>query len=153
MRKLAHLVALAGLVSAANVTPSFAEEADSEVLTKSEAELAKILEGRVAGEPVKCLTNSQRRNLRIIDETAMVFRAGRTIYVNRTSAPRFLNDWDYPVFTVFGSSLCRMDRVEMRNRSSNFPGPVLTLGEFVPYTKIEAGSESYEPPLKEEFPQ
>lgn len=146
MKTILPLVAAAGLVSAIAVTPSFAEEpskqAEAEAVTEGEAELAKILEGRVAGEPVKCLTRAQRRNLRIVDETAMVFRSGRTFYVNRTNSPRFLNDWDYPVFSQFGSSLCRLDRVEMRSRSGNFPGPVLTLSDFIPYTKVETDEGS-----------
>ncbi|MFZ1743304.1 MAG: hypothetical protein WAT93_10640 [Pontixanthobacter sp.] len=136
MKKILPLVALAGLMSATAVTPSFAEDSNA----NGEAELAKLLEGRVAGDPVNCLSQAQRRNMEIVDDTAMVFRDGKTLYVNRTSSPQFLSDWDYPVFTMHGSSLCKLDWVEMRSRGSNFPGPNLTLEQFVPYTKLDVAA-------------
>lgn len=100
-----------------------------------EAELAKLLEGRTQGEPEKCLSETERRNMQIIDETAFVFRDGGTIYVNRPDNARFLDDFDVPVFRIFGSSLCRLDRVEMRSRASGIGGPVVILNEFIPYTR------------------
>ncbi len=112
------------------VTPALADE------TRGEAELAKMLEGRVAGEPVKCLNRSRSsESVRIVDGTAFVFRDGATLYVNRPDGARIL-DWnDLPVFRLFGSGLCARDRVELRDRSSLFPGPVILLGEFVPYRR------------------
>ncbi len=104
---------------------------------KGEAELAEILEGREAGEPVSCLTRTQRDRMQIVDRTALVFRDGRTIYVNRPTGVRLLDDFDVPVFRIFGSQLCRSDQFEMRSRAGSFAGPTLVLGEFVPYTKIE----------------
>lgn len=100
-----------------------------------EAELAELLEGRVAGEPVRCLRQSQRDGLQVIDSTALVFRDGRTLYVNRPRNAQFLDEWDVPVFRQFTSSLCELDQVEMRDRTSLMGGPVLVLDEFVPYTK------------------
>jgi len=109
--------------------PALAEEA------KGEAELTELLEGRVAGEPVKCLNGSRRNAAQIIDGTAFVFRDGATLYVNRPEGARILNWNDLPVFRLFSGSLCARDQVELRDRSSLFPGPVLLLGEFVPYRR------------------
>lgn len=100
-----------------------------------EAELAKLLEGRTKGEPEKCLSDSERRNMQIIDETAFVFRDGDTVYVNRPDNARFLDNFDVPVFRIFGSSLCRLDQVEMRSPTSRIGGPVVILNEFIPYTR------------------
>ncbi len=120
--------------------PVGAQDADNDTNAKGEAELAEILEGYEAGEPVKCLRRSQRDRLQIVDDTAFVFRDGRTIYVNRTKSPRHLDDFDVPVFRLFGSSLCRQDQVEMRSRDGHFAGPIVILSDFVPYTKVETES-------------
>ena len=49
---------------------------------QGEAKLAKLLDGRVAGAPVHCLSSSQRRDMQVVDKTALVFKYGDTIYVN-----------------------------------------------------------------------
>lgn len=131
--------ACAALATAAAL-PVLAQDKDKRVDEKGEAELAELLEGYEAGEPVKCLRSTQRDRLRVIDNTALVFRDGRTIYVNRTNAPRFLDEFDTPVFKLFGSSLCRLDQVEMRSDVSRLGGPIVTLADFVPYTKVETES-------------
>ena len=100
-----------------------------------EAELAELLEGRIAGEPVACLPGSGREALQVIDGTAFLFRQGDTLYVNRPSGVGTLNWSDLPVFHTFGSRLCERDRVELRDRSSLIPGPILLLGEFIPYRR------------------
>lgn len=114
--------------------PAIADEA-ADKPSAGELELAELLEGRVAGEPVRCLRLGQRDGLQVIDSTALVFRDGRTLYVNRPRNAQFLDEWDVPVFRQFTSSLCEMDQVEMRDRTSLIGGPVLILDEFVPYTK------------------
>jgi hypothetical protein len=48
-----------------------------------EAQLARALEGRVAGEPVDCIQLRNIRSSRIIDDTAILYDAGGTLYVNR----------------------------------------------------------------------
>ena len=102
---------------------------------KGEAKLAKILDGRVAGAPVHCLDSSQRRNMEVIDGTALVFKDGKTIYVNRPAGANFLSWSDVPVFKIWGSQLCDKDLVHLRDRSSGLPGATLSMGEFVPYTR------------------
>ncbi|MXP15478.1 hypothetical protein GRI44_12020 [Altererythrobacter confluentis] len=101
---------------------------------RGQAELAKLLEGRVAGEPVRCIGTSQRQNMQIIDRTAMVFGSGRTIYVNAPDGVQFLDRFDVPIFRIFGSQLCRMDRVELRDRAAGISGPQLLMSDFIPYT-------------------
>lgn len=105
-----------------------------------EAELAKMLEGYVAGEPVRCLARHRSDRMRVIDDTALVFRSGGTIYVNRTSAPEFIDDFDVPVFRSFGGDLCRLDRVEFVDRVGGIGGPVALLEDFIPYRKAKTAS-------------
>jgi hypothetical protein len=102
---------------------------------KGEAKLAKVLEGRVAGAPVQCLGTFQRDNMQVIDRTALVFRDGDTLYVNRPSGVNFLTWSDLPVFKVWGSQLCSKDLVHLHDRSTGMPGATMVMGEFVPYKR------------------
>jgi len=119
---------------------SITAQAKEKKVDQGEQELTELLEGYEAGEPVNCLNSSQRDRLRIIDRTALVFRDGKTLYVNRTASPRYIDDFDVPVFKPFGSRLCRSDQVEWVQRFSGIGGPVTLLKEFVPYTKVEKES-------------
>lgn len=105
-----------------------------------EAELSEMLEGRIAGEPERCLSDNQRRNIQIIDRTAFVFRDRDVIYVNRPNGARFLDDFDVPVFRLHGSQLCRLDQVELRDRSLSFGGPLVAMSDFIPY-RLEKDNE------------
>ncbi len=100
-----------------------------------EAELAQLIAGRVTAAAQRCLDDSKRRNMRIVEGTAFVFRDGDTIYVNRPENAGFLDDTDVPVFRLYGSQVCRLDQVEMRDRTSGIGGPVVILNDFIPYTR------------------
>ncbi len=113
-----------------------ADTAETPAPSKGEQELAELLEGYSAGEPVSCLRSNQRDRMQVIDDTALVFKNRGTIYVNRTSDPRFISDFDVPVFRIFGSNICRLDRVEFIDRYNGIGGPVVILEHFIPYTKI-----------------
>jgi hypothetical protein len=101
-----------------------------------EAELAKALEGRVAGKPVDCISIHNIRGTRIIDRTAIVYDTGRTIYVNRPSGARTLDKWDVMVNKPFGSQLCRIDNVNLIDSTTRMTSGFVLLNEFVPYTKV-----------------
>lgn len=127
--KLIPSILAASLLAAG--TPAAAQEKPA----RGEAELAQMLEGRTAGEPKRCLSDSERRNLRVIDGTALVFESGNTLYVNRPEGARFLDWSDLPVFKIWGSQLCEKDQVELRDSASLMRGPILFMGEFVPYRR------------------
>ena len=102
---------------------------------RAEAQLARMLEGRTAGEPVKCVSAFRSNDIRVIDNIGIVYDAGRTIYVARTTHPNQLDSWDVPVIERFGGQLCTNDIMRTVDRSSgHFTGP-LFLDDFVPYTK------------------
>lgn len=101
-----------------------------------EQRLARALEGRVAGEPVRCLSLHSIRSSQIIDGTAIVYDAGRTLYVNRPRAGRqSLDRWDIMVTKPFGSQLCGTDVVHLYDTTSRIQKGFVFLGEFVPYRK------------------
>ncbi|MET0180831.1 MAG: hypothetical protein ABW194_10180 [Novosphingobium sp.] len=113
--------------------------ADARQRLQPEAKLQKLLEGRVAGEPVDCIYTPAIRDTRIIDKTAIVYEAGSVLYVNRPeSGASSLDDDDILVTKLHSSQLCSIDVVQLRDRSSHFYRGFVGLGEFVPYRKVAA---------------
>jgi hypothetical protein len=102
-----------------------------------EAELAAELEGRVAGEPVNCISLHRIRSSRIIERTAIVYDAGDTIYVNRPANADTLDRFDTMVITPTASQLCRIDSVRLIDSGLRTTTGFLALGKFVPYKRIE----------------
>ena len=106
-------------------------------MTRGEEKLAKLLDGRVAGEPQSCIRTLGSRNLSQIDGTALTYRDGDTVWVNYTRNPDSIDDRDIMVIDRFsGSSLCRTDQVKLVDRVNGFLSGILLLDEFVPYKKI-----------------
>ncbi|MDQ8757520.1 hypothetical protein RCO27_14915 [Sphingosinicella sp. LHD-64] len=107
-----------------------------------EAELARAVQGRVAGEPVDCIDLNRVRSSRIIDDTAIVYDAGSVVYVNRPrSGAESLDRWDTMVTRLWGSSrLCSIDTVRLVDTSSRMMTGVVFLGEFVPYRRVQTGA-------------
>ena len=106
-----------------------------------EAELARAIQGRVAGEPVQCIDLHRIRNSRVITDTAIIYDAGSVVYVNRpANGADQLNQWDAMVTRTSTSQLCNVDTVTMIDRAShNFTG-VVFLGDFVPYRRVRTSS-------------
>jgi len=130
------LLALAS--AAAAFAPAQAKSPDP---ARGERELARTLEGRVAGEPVDCINLHQIRSSRIINRTAIVYDAGGTIYVNRPRAGlSSLRDWDVMVTRPFGTRLCRVDTVHMYSPGARMLGGIVFLGDFVPYKRVQRAS-------------
>lgn len=129
MRRLASMLAGAILLSAvpASAAPRLGPE----------AELAKAVEGRVAGEPVNCVNLRNIRSSRIIQGTAIVYDAGNTLYVNRPDAgARSLDHWDTLVTRTHSSQLCSIDVVHLYDTAADMNTGVVFLGKFVPYRKV-----------------
>lgn len=128
MRKLGIIVAGAVLLAAG--TAPAAPRLDPE------ARLARALEGRVAGEPVDCIQLRNIRSSQIIDDTAILYDAGGTIYVNRPRAGReSLDRWDTLVTRTHSSQLCSIDVVHLYDFGSRMQTGTVFLGEFVPYRR------------------
>lgn len=106
---------------------------------KGEAQLAQLVAGRVAGKPVSCINAHDYDNVEIIDHTALVYRDGSRLYVNRPTGGReFLDNDDVLVTRLYSSQLCRVDPVNLVDRYTRFPSGFVSLGDFVPYTKPQA---------------
>ena len=103
-----------------------------------EAKLEKLLDGRVAGEPQNCIPLASANSSQIIDKTAIVYRVGSTLWVNRPKGgAESLNDDDILVTKLTGSQLCSIDTVELHDRTSHMYSGFVSLGEFVPYRRAK----------------
>ena len=133
LKRLALATAALGLLAAPAVQAD-----DHAEMTRGEAKLAKLLEGRVAGEPERCINTFGSRSINQIDGTALTYKSGDTVWVNYTRNPERIDDHDIMVIRRFsGSTLCRTDQVRMVDRFSGMLTGVVFLDEFVPYTKVE----------------
>lgn len=130
--RIASTIAAAALMLTGVGTAALARQHDS-----PQVQLAKETEGRVPGKPVRCIDLQRIRNTRIINKTAIVYDAGRTIYVNHPrGGAQFLNEWDIMIEKPFGGQLCSPEIVHLRDTSSHIEKGWVSLGEFVPYTKV-----------------
>ena len=145
MNRLAARFAIASGAAAALAliasAPAAAEEEpakEAPEMTKGEKELAKLLEGRVAGEPQRCIRTLPNDRMRVIDETAYVYGSGNTIYVQRTRDPERIDDNDIVVTRRFNASqLCRLDTVTTVDRLGGFFTGVAFFEDFIPYTRVK----------------
>lgn len=104
------------------------------VTEKAQAELAQLLEGRVAGTPQDCIfMPSAGDSLRVLHGTALVFGRGKTIYVNYTQDPDSIDRSDTFVFRRTASRLCDTDSATT-SQTGTYTGNVM-LEEFIPYTR------------------
>ena len=131
-------IAFAAAAALAALTLPGAATADQKTYPKGEAELAKMLEGRVAGKPVKCLPSSTLGQSTVIDKTAIVYRSGSKLYVNRPrGGADQLSDDEILVTKIYGSQLCNIDKIDLVDRTSRMWSGFVVLGDFVPYTKVK----------------
>lgn len=126
---LASAAAVAIAATAAQASPA-------DCAAKGEEKLAKMIEGRVAGKPVRCLPMHQIRSSRIIDRTAIVYEVGNTLYVNRPRQGAVSLDRDDILVTRTSlNQLCNVDIVRLVDPTSHIESGFVSLGEFVPYKK------------------
>jgi hypothetical protein len=107
-----------------------------------EERLAKVIGDRVPGEPVSCLSHYQTRDLEVIDKTALVYKNGGTIYVNRPKNAEDVDEDDVLVTKLHGSQFCDLDIVQTYDRSGHFWNGFLSLGQFVPYRRVKTVAQA-----------
>ena len=144
----AAALAIAGASSlsaqaAARAQGDLEAEVSEEAPSPGEQKLAKLLEGRVAGRPVRCINNRPSQPMQTIDGVAYVYGSGNTIYVQRTRNPEEIRDRNILISDrVTGSQMCRTDLVRAVDQFSQFfMGPVF-FEDFVPYTRVKTAGMS-----------
>jgi len=125
--------------------PALAEEekpADETEMTEGEERLARMLEGRVAGEPQNCIRQLPSERMTIIDKTAYVYGRGKTIYVQRTQHPERIDRRDALVSQRFNATqICRQDVVTTIDPVLGFFTGAVFFDEFIPYTRVDEEDE------------
>ncbi len=125
-----------GLVAAAGALMLAGTAADARPRLTGEEQLAKLLNGRVAGKPVNCIRLSNVQSSSVIDKTAIVYGSGSTLYVQRPkSGAESLDSNDILITLLNTSQLCSIDTVQLRDRNGLFWRGFVALDQFVPYTR------------------
>ena len=107
---------------------------------RGEARLARILDGRMAGKPVDCIDLHSVDSTEVVDGTAIVYRDGGRVYVNRPEIGReTLDSGDILLTRTWSPRLCRVDTIHLLDRTSRFERGFVGLGPFVPYTRPKQG--------------
>lgn len=108
-------------------------------LTEKQTErLDRELAGKTAGKPVNCISDFNSTNMVRISDDILLYRvSGNLVYKNnlRSTCRGLARDNDIIVSEQFGGQKCRGDLLKLVDRTSGIPGPVCSLGEFVPYRK------------------
>jgi hypothetical protein len=101
------------------------------------ADLAKALEGRVAGKPQNCLSSPSSVNgPQIIDSSNILYRDGKRVWRNQLEGDcPSLDQYDILVVEMHGSQICRNDLFRPVDPGSRIPGAYCRFGQFTPYVK------------------
>lgn len=119
------------------------EASETQEMTKGEKRLAKLLEGRKAGEPVNCIRTLPTQRMQTIDRTAYVYGQGNTIYVQRTTDPEDIDSNDALVARRFNATqICRQDVMTTIDPFLGFFTGAVFFEKFVPYTRVEDDGEA-----------
>lgn len=113
-------------------------DTQSKAQMRADRDLAKALDGRVAGKPQDCISSMGTNGPQIIDQRTILYRQGGKVWRNDLpdSCPG-LDDDDLLVIELWGSQMCRNDRFHANDRLSRIPGTSCRLGSFTPYVKVK----------------
>ena len=104
---------------------------------RAEARLAQALAGKVAGPPVSCLPHYRSNDMEVIDGDTILFRDGRTTYVQNTNGNCYPNgnSVGYTLVTkqFGGPNMCRGDIAHVIHSSTRMFAGSCSLGDFIPY--------------------
>ena len=129
------IVALGSATLLASCSTAPAQQASD---PKAAKELADALAGRVAGPPLRCISQNNARGMHVIDDWTSIFRDGRTVYVQKPRGGcQGLGRGDMSLIRhQFGTTqLCDGDINQIVDLRTGFGTGGCVYGPFVPYTK------------------
>lgn len=129
-----------GLASAAMLTLgacTTGPDRETQLTPKQAKHLASLLDGKVAGEPVDCVSATRTTGLTPISDDVLIYRvSGRKVYKNDLNGSCSGLDWGDPLLLeVFGGQYCRGDPAKVIDAHTGTLRGFCTLGSFVPYEK------------------
>ncbi len=106
---------------------------------EKQAELAQLLNGKVAQRPISCLPHYQSSDMRVIDDDTIAFRDGgyRTFVAHMNGGCSNLGSGNYALVTrQFGTpDLCRGDIARVVDTLNGMTVGSCSFGDFTPYVK------------------
>lgn len=109
---------------------------------RGEAQLARALEGYVAGPTVRCVNLNAITGQKVIDGTAIIFwGSGGKAWVNRPEGAGLLRSDNILVTKPTGGENCRLDIVQQLDQSSRMQAGSVGLNDFTVYTKERTGKK------------
>ena len=126
------------LLAAAATSLAACETSDSQPeqrSAKAQATYDRMLAGKTAGRPEKCLPLQRSNDMTVIDDDTILYRDGRTTYVNQPlGSCNLLGGGSYALLTrSIGSQLCRGDIANVVDATTGVTVGSCALGDFVPY--------------------
>jgi hypothetical protein len=116
------------------ILPGACAASGTESESRDQAALARELADRTAGRAESCVPATQAQSLQGVDRRTIVYRSGRTVWVNRLDADcPGLDPTNILIVEANGSQYCRGDRVRSLEPHSTIPGPFCVLRDWVPY--------------------
>jgi hypothetical protein len=96
-----------------------------------------LMAGKVPGKAEKCLPTYRSSDMTVIDDDTILFRDGRTVYVNNPpgGCMNLHQSGRALVTRNFGPQLCRGDLATVVDNTSGITVGSCSLGDFVPYRR------------------
>lgn len=105
---------------------------------RAQSRVAQLLSGKVAGAPESCLPNWQAREMTVISDTMIIFRAspGRVWVQTPQNACNLLSAGPYALLTRSSTgALCRGDIAQVVDTMSHTNVGSCVMGDFVPFVR------------------
>lgn len=113
----------------------------AELTARQQLKLDKALDGKVAGEPVRCISRFQGDNMSVVSDSTLVYRVNRNlVYRNDLQGScRGLASGDTLVMELHGNQYCRGEMAHVVDLTTGMRGGSCALGDFIPYRTPESG--------------
>ena len=106
--------------------------------TEAQAELNKLIAGKIAGAPLTCLQHYRANDMVRIDDSTVAFKQGTRVYVNHLIGEcSNLTSGFYALVTRSnGTGLCRGDMADVRDLSTGMIVGSCAIGDWTPYKRV-----------------
>lgn len=131
--RLSSLLAVGFVAASCVSSPSEPQQSAADL-----KQLDRALEGRVAGEPVRCLPPFGSTDVQVIDDWTILFRQGGVVYVQKPAGgcSGIGSHRNVMVSRVWGNGqVCSGDIQHLVDPSTGIGGGACVFGSFVPYRK------------------
>jgi len=138
-------VAIACAATLSSCAPSATADQASyqmpQLTQKQQAKLDRKLSGRVAGEPVSCISPYRNTDYTAVSDDILIYEVGTTVYVNQPYGGCKGAENHALVSTRPTTQICSGEIAEVRDTVSGFSYGSCSLGKFTPYRKVDSSAD------------